>query len=1160
MKKIKNPLLLLALGATAICGISLAINNSSEKPIDVSAQTVDEYYSSVSTSSRQQLMDDLEDRLNDGAVDLTYDGLWSAYPTTDVKPGTNILWDMYSNESYTTNDPRINKNYKKEGDSVNREHSIPKSWFNEKFPMKSDLFHVYPTDGYVNNRRSNYPHGEVGTPTYTSKNGSKLGPSKTSGISGTVFEPIDEYKGDFARTYFYMATRYASKVGGWSGAVFSGSFPHINSNYIELYYKWHINDPVSTKETDRNDAAFLLQKNRNPYIDHPEWVDYVFKGIQPTPETKTLEKIEVSGTATTKSYYVGDAFDMSGLTVTATFDDNGTKTTSNVTSSVKVEPATLSLDTKSVTLSYTYNKITKSTTFSDFTVSEKPATNYGTLDNPLSVSQAKSLIQEQCTASGVYTKQPIYCRAKVGTISSKDSTNKRMNLYANDISTSSVVMVEALGMTSEQYNVIATGDEIIFHGYGFKNSYGTYEFFNNSTYYPSLDRNITKEAEIPVSSVTITNSKKDYYIGETCQISTTVLPSNATNKTLTYSSNNTGVASVNSSGLVTFKAAGSATITVSSNNGKTATITFIVTKAPVHVTQINVSLPSNSYYVGDTADLIYEVLPKDADNKNVTFESTNTSVATVNTEGEVNFIKAGSVTLKVISSDVSSVYGQVTVTVSERPAEDILVTDIVVDDSLSLLVNEESQISYQVIPTNATDKTVSWSSNNSKVATVDEDGVVKGLSEGTAVITVTANDAGHVSKTINVEVTKPVEVIKVSQINVPSSITLKVNENANIEYKVLPENATDKSVTISSANDEIATINGTKVVGVSEGTTEINISSNDGGATASIPVTVAKGEEPVTKTIAEIAVVNLPNKTTYEIGEDFDKTGLVVNVNYTDGTEENISSQVSLSEVDTSVSGAKTVEITYKTNYKTSFQVIVLEASVLSISMEKTPAKMNYFADEPLNTYGLVIKATMSDDSVIANVANMCTYTYDFATSNKVQISFSGKQLSLFVTLENVVQEKPVQHKAADFAYVFIEKLEPKEPASVSQSEWDALQYYYNKLDTASKEFLKNYKVSSNGNGEVSAEVPEVDALKEFATKYDAIYSARKADGFTDFIGRASVQPIPGPTPTPTPTPSSDNKTLIIVIVVICVVAVAIIAIIIPVEVKRSKRSKKNAQ
>lgn len=106
------------------------------------------------------------------------------------------------------------------GDCYNREHSFPKSWFNDDSPMVSDAFHIYPTDGKVNSQRNNYPYGECANGTTLSPNGKvkalgKLGTSTFPGYSGTVFEPDDEYKGDFARSYFYMAldTTILSPVG-----------------------------------------------------------------------------------------------------------------------------------------------------------------------------------------------------------------------------------------------------------------------------------------------------------------------------------------------------------------------------------------------------------------------------------------------------------------------------------------------------------------------------------------------------------------------------------------------------------------------------------------------------------------------------------------------------------------------------------------------------------------------------------------------------------------------------------------------------------------------------------------------------------------------------------------------------------------------------------
>lgn len=214
--------------------------------------------------------------LNSTYRNRSYAALWDGYAKTDIKPGTtNIIWDMYSNVDYKLSNDQCG-NYSGEGDCYNREHSVPKSWFNEASPMVYDIYHVVPTDGYVNGRRSNYPFGEVGTATYTSENGSKLGTSNVSGITGTVFEPIDEYKGDFARIYFYMATCYYSRVGSWSGGVFKGSYPYLNDSYFQLYLKWALEDPVSEKEIQRNEGGFDFQGNRNPYVDHPSYLYRAF--------------------------------------------------------------------------------------------------------------------------------------------------------------------------------------------------------------------------------------------------------------------------------------------------------------------------------------------------------------------------------------------------------------------------------------------------------------------------------------------------------------------------------------------------------------------------------------------------------------------------------------------------------------------------------------------------------------------------------------------------------------------------------------------------------------------------------------------------------------------------------------------------------------------
>ncbi|AQW61316.1 endonuclease [Vibrio owensii] len=223
-----------------------------------------------------------------------YSAIWTLVKDADIdnyyeKDGS--ILDMYSEKPSGSDTVSFTKvtdqcgQYKTEGDCYNREHSFPKSWFGGKVePMNSDGHHLFATDGYVNAKRSNWPFGEVGNSTYVSSNGSKVGSaSSTLGYSGTVFEPIDEFKGDFARAYFYMATRYENVIGNWesnssnSDAVLNGTKTTVFEPWmLNMLKRWHKNDPVSAKEISRNQAVFEFQGNRNPFVDHPEFVEIIW--------------------------------------------------------------------------------------------------------------------------------------------------------------------------------------------------------------------------------------------------------------------------------------------------------------------------------------------------------------------------------------------------------------------------------------------------------------------------------------------------------------------------------------------------------------------------------------------------------------------------------------------------------------------------------------------------------------------------------------------------------------------------------------------------------------------------------------------------------------------------------------------------------------------
>ena len=208
--------------------------------------------------------------------------LWPYFDKTD-STGFNQVWDIYSDKPGNTPPYMFTLGanqcgtYSQESDCYNHEHTWPSTFFNDALPMKSDLHHVFPTDGFVNNKRSNFPYGTVnGAVSWTAQNGAKLGKSNTyPNYTLNVFEPIDSFKGDVARNYFYMSTRYQGEDAGWGNWEMANG-ANLKDSAIALLLRWHHNDPVSTKEIKRNQAVYLIQNNRNPFIDYPIFADCIW--------------------------------------------------------------------------------------------------------------------------------------------------------------------------------------------------------------------------------------------------------------------------------------------------------------------------------------------------------------------------------------------------------------------------------------------------------------------------------------------------------------------------------------------------------------------------------------------------------------------------------------------------------------------------------------------------------------------------------------------------------------------------------------------------------------------------------------------------------------------------------------------------------------------
>lgn len=207
---------------------------------------------------------------------------WTVFKKSDVRPNGKV-WDMYSNNSYNfSNGAGATK-------GMNIEHSVPKSWWGDaydetatpltrfKYDGSYDLHHLTPSDADANTAKSNYPLGEVDSPLFD--NGvTKVGTGQANGRATNLFEPADEYKGDFARMYLYFVTCYQDY--SWKSSALSmfaqNSYPTLNAYGQSLLLKWHRQDPVSQKEIDRNNAVYSFQGNRNPFIDYPNMVEYIW--------------------------------------------------------------------------------------------------------------------------------------------------------------------------------------------------------------------------------------------------------------------------------------------------------------------------------------------------------------------------------------------------------------------------------------------------------------------------------------------------------------------------------------------------------------------------------------------------------------------------------------------------------------------------------------------------------------------------------------------------------------------------------------------------------------------------------------------------------------------------------------------------------------------
>lgn len=260
------------------------------------------YYNGTASLSGYALKSKLHEIISQNTISWHYGDLGAFYNQTDLDKyydhdatNTTIFLDIYSEipagpDAYEYTEANAIGSATAEGEGWNREHMMPQSTFDSDYPMYSDLFYVIPTDAKINQLRSNYPYGVAGTPNYyTFTNGSRISKNATpnSGYTGRVYEPIDEFKGDIARSLLYFAVRYEGKLSSfnfYTGASAATDRSPLDGTeekafedwYLAMLLQWSNQDPVSQREIDRNNEVFAIQKNRNPFIDHPEWISAIW--------------------------------------------------------------------------------------------------------------------------------------------------------------------------------------------------------------------------------------------------------------------------------------------------------------------------------------------------------------------------------------------------------------------------------------------------------------------------------------------------------------------------------------------------------------------------------------------------------------------------------------------------------------------------------------------------------------------------------------------------------------------------------------------------------------------------------------------------------------------------------------------------------------------
>ena len=378
-------------------------------------------------------------------------------------------------------------------------------------------------------------------------------------------------------------------------------------------------------------------------------------------------------------------------------------------------------------------------------------------------------------------------------------------------------------------------------------SVGTAVITATSTNGKTASCTVTVEKKlIPITEVSLSESAVGIIEGNTHKLTATVLPENTTDsKSISWSSNNEAVATVSEDGTITAKSVGTAVITATSTNGKTADCTVTVSKKEIPITEVYLDKSSATLTEGDSTTLVATVLPENTtDGKSIKWSSSNVAVATVDLMGKVTAKSAGTAIITATSENGKT--ASCTVTVEKKL---IPITEVSLSESaVGIIEGNTHKLTATVLPENTTDsKSVSWSSNNEAVATVSEDGTITAKSAGTAVITATSTNGKTAGCTVTVS-KKEIPIVDVALNR--TSATITEGDILNLTATVLPENTTEsKNIGWSSSNNDIATVDSTGKVTAKQAGTVVITATSSNGKTASCTITVEKKEIPITEVV-----------------------------------------------------------------------------------------------------------------------------------------------------------------------------------------------------------------------------------------------------------------------------------------------------------------------